>query len=252
MAGPLAKYVDAFVEGVSAELGELAGTDHRRDVVIDAGDLVAAVIDSDERRSVAELEAWLDDIGTRLEPPVLVSSGRLRDSEVLTGKRTWLQRPSTLFDLLLRADARDGTARAARYYDQGIRLAHAAASVDLVPSPDEIAAIDRYRNVLLAAFDAAGVPRPGHRGGSGPSAAPAVAAPAAAPSFRRSGRSRSCWPSSTRWSASSRSRPTCAASRACCASSACARSGGCRRWRPATTSCSPATPARARRPSPGC
>jgi AAA lid domain/ATPase family associated with various cellular activities (AAA) len=181
VAGPLAKYVDAFVEGVSAELGELAGTDQRRDVVIDAGDLVAAVIDSDERRSVAELEAWLDDIGARLEPPVLVSSGRLRDSEVLSGKRTWLQRPSTLFDLLLRADARDGTARATRYYDQGIRLAHAAASVDLVPSPDEIAAIDRYRNVLLAAFDAAGVPRPGHRGGSGPSAAPAVAAPAAAP-----------------------------------------------------------------------
>ncbi len=181
VAGPLAKYVDAFVDGVSAELGELAGTDHRRDVVIDAGDLVAAVVDSDERRSVAELEAWLDDIGARLEPPVLVSSERLRDSEMLNGKRNWLQRPSTLFDLLLRADERDGTARAARYYDHGIRLAHAAASVDLVPSPDEITAIDRYRNVLLAAFDAAGVARPGHRGASGPSAGPAsAAAPSAA------------------------------------------------------------------------
>ena len=176
--GSLAKYVDAFVEGVSAELGELAGTDHRRDVVIDAGDLVAAVIDSDERRSVAELEAWLDDIGARLEPPVLVSSERLRESEMLSGKRTWLQRPSTLFDLLLRADERDGTARAARYYDHGIRLAHAAASVDLVPSPDEITAIDRYRNVLLAAFDAAGVPRPGQRRRERSAAGPA---PAAAP-----------------------------------------------------------------------
>jgi hypothetical protein len=164
VAGAIAEYVDAFVDGVAAELGELAGADHTRDVVVEAGDLVAAVIDSDERRSTAELEAWLDDIGTRLEPPVLVSSERLRDSESLVGKRAWLSRPSTLFDLLLRADARDGTSRTARYYELGIRLAHAAASVDLVPSPAEIAAIDRWRVVLLAAFDAQAVPRPGRPG----------------------------------------------------------------------------------------
>ncbi|MGI9051189.1 MAG: AAA family ATPase, partial [Ilumatobacteraceae bacterium] len=35
---------------------------------------------------------------------------------------------------------------------------------DFVPSPDGIAAIDHYRGVLLAAFDAAGVPRPGRPG----------------------------------------------------------------------------------------
>ncbi len=162
MAGAIAEYVDAFVDGVSAELGELAGTDHHtRDVVVEASDLVAAVIDSDERRSTAELEAWLDDIGPRLSPPVLVSSERLRDSDTLNGKRGWLDRPSTLFDLLLRADARDATARATRYYELGIRLAHAAASVDLVPSPAEIAAIDKWRLVLLGAFDAQGVGRPG-------------------------------------------------------------------------------------------
>ena len=51
-----------------------------------------------------------------------------------------------------------------------MRLAHAAAAIDLVPSPDEIAAIDRFRDVLLAAIDAAGVARPGRRGASGPSA----------------------------------------------------------------------------------
>jgi energy-coupling factor transporter ATP-binding protein EcfA2 len=179
VSGVLTKYVDAFVDGVTADLGELAGSDHRRDVVVEAGDLVAAVIDSDERHSTDELEAWLDDLGSRLDPPVLVSSERLRESDTLAGKRSWLQRPSTLFDLLVRADARDGTARAARYYDLGIRLAHAAASVDLVPSPDEIAAIDRYRNVLLAAFDHAGVTRPGHRRPA--TAAPAATTPAAGP-----------------------------------------------------------------------
>jgi hypothetical protein len=179
VAGAIAEYVDAFVDGVAAELGELAGADHTRDVVVDAGDLVAAVVDSDERRSTAELEAWLDDIGTRLEPPVLVSSERLRDSETLDGKRAWLSRPSTLFDLLLRADARDGTARAARYYELGIRLAHAAASVDLVPSPAEIAAIDGWRLVLLGAFDSQGVTRPGRPATARPTghAAPAQPAP---------------------------------------------------------------------------
>ncbi len=184
MAGALAKYVDAFVDGVSADLSELSGRDHRREVVVDAGDLVAAVIDSDSRQSVAELEAWLDDIGPRLEPPVIVASDRLRESAMLEGRRRWLEQPSTLADLVLRADARDGGRRAARYYDLAIRLAHAAASVDLVPSPDEVAAIDRYRGVLLAAFDAAGVTRPGRPAtatpaGDGPR--PAATPPSEAP-----------------------------------------------------------------------
>ena len=48
-----------------------------------------------------------------------------------------------------------------RYYEAGIRLAHAAAAVDLVPSPDEIAAIDRFRNLLLGGV------RRGRRGTAG-------------------------------------------------------------------------------------
>jgi hypothetical protein len=161
--GVLATYVDAFVDAVSAELGELSGRDLRGEVIVEAGDIVGAVIGSDERLSAAELEAWLDDIGARLEPPVRVSSTQLRESGILTDKRAWLDRPSTLFDLLVRADARDGTARAARYYDTAVRLAHAAAAIDLVPSPDEIAAIDHFRDVLLRAFDTAVVVRPGQR-----------------------------------------------------------------------------------------
>ncbi|MGI9052861.1 MAG: hypothetical protein ACR2HQ_09460, partial [Ilumatobacteraceae bacterium] len=161
MGGVLARYVDEFVDGIGAELEALAGRDHRGDVTIEAGDLVAAVIDSDDRLTDDELEAWLDDIGPRLEPPVLVTSTRLREGGMLEGRRRWLEQPSTLFDLLVKADADRGGGRAVRYYDAAIRLAHAAAAVDLVPSPDEIAAIDRYRDVLLAAFDAAGVPRPG-------------------------------------------------------------------------------------------
>jgi hypothetical protein len=179
VAGALAKYVDAFVDGVSADLTELSGRDHRTEVVVEAGDLVAAVIDSDSRQTTAELEAWLDDIGPRLDPPVIVTSDRLRESAMLEGKRRWLEQPSTLADLLVRADVRDGGRRASRYYDLAIRLAHAAASVDLVPSPDEVAAIDRYRGVLLAAFDAAGVVRPGRAAATAAPAAPPAAAAAA-------------------------------------------------------------------------
>lgn len=180
MPGVLAKYVDAFVDAVAADLGELSSKDHHSDVTIEAGDIVAAVIDSDGRLTSSELEAWLDDIGPRLSPPVLVDSAQLRESQILAGKRRWLDAPSVLFDLLLHADARDGGGRAAHYYDVGIRLAHAAASVDLVPSPDEIAAIDSYRGVLLRAFDTAGVARPGATRPGTPTSPPRAAEAATA------------------------------------------------------------------------
>jgi hypothetical protein len=177
MPGPLAKYVDAFVEGVEHELSLLSGEHHHRECIVEASEVVSAIFDSDDRLTTTELDAWLDDIGTRLEPPVLVSAQRLRDSDLIVGKRTWLDRPTTLYDLLLKADSRDGGRRANRYYELILKLAHAAAAVDLVPSPDEIAAIDEFRSMLLNAMDSAGVPRPGQ---------PATLAPTTASSDTRS------------------------------------------------------------------
>jgi len=55
--GVLERFVDAFVDGVGAELAALSGRDLRADVTVEAGDLVAAVIDSDERQSLDELVA---------------------------------------------------------------------------------------------------------------------------------------------------------------------------------------------------
>lgn len=153
--------VAEFVEAVDAELTTLSGTSHRAEVIVDVADLAAAVMDSDGRHSTAELEGWLSAVGRRLDPPVIVTPQRLREGGLLDGKAAWLNQPSTLFDLLLRADARDGTRRAVVYYDQAMRVAHAVASCDMVPSPDELAAIDRYRMKLLAAFDRADTPRPG-------------------------------------------------------------------------------------------
>jgi SpoVK/Ycf46/Vps4 family AAA+-type ATPase len=81
-----------------------------------------------------------------------------------------------MFDLLLKADARDGERRSNRYYDLALKLAHATAALDLVPSPDEIDAIDRFRSTLLSAMDAIGVARPGQ-----PSAAAAASPHVAKP-----------------------------------------------------------------------
>ncbi len=161
MTSPLVPYVDAFVDDVSTTLGALSGRDHRADCTIEARDIATAILASDGRWTADELDGWLDAIGGRLDPPVIVTSTQLRSSHLLTVDDGWLDRPSTLFDLLVRADRRDASDRAAVYYAKALELAHAAAALDLVPSADEIAAIDRFRNTMLAAFDAAGVARPG-------------------------------------------------------------------------------------------
>jgi hypothetical protein len=161
MGGPLEKYVAAFVDGIDHDLTGLAGESHRDDCLREASDLVSALLDADGRLTDTELRAWLDDIGSLLSPPMIVTPQRLREGEMLAGAAAWLDRPSTLFDLLLKADARDGERRANRYYDLALKLAHATAAIDLMPSPDEIDAIDRFRSTLLAAMDANAVARPG-------------------------------------------------------------------------------------------
>ena len=67
-----------------------------------------------------------------------------------TGKPRWLRHArARCSTCCCTADARDGGRRANRYYDVALRLAHAAAAIDLVPSPDEIAAIDASATMLL-------------------------------------------------------------------------------------------------------
>jgi Holliday junction resolvasome RuvABC ATP-dependent DNA helicase subunit len=182
MAGALARYVAAFVDVVERDLAALSGGgDHRREAVVEASNLVGALVEADGRLTDAELRAWLADIGPLLDPPVFVTPARLREGDLLRGRTVWLGRVSTLFDLLVRADARDGERRSHRYYERALELAHAAAAVDLVPSPDELSAVDRFRGVLLSAMDAAGVERPGHpvTSRAAGAAAPAPGAPPA-------------------------------------------------------------------------
>jgi hypothetical protein len=119
------------------------------------------VIAADGRLTMDEAEGYLDAVGQRLQPPLLISSVELRASGMLAGRETWFAAPSVLFDLLVRADAKAGTVRAHRYYELALGLAHMAAALDMVPSAAEIAAIDAFRMMLLRRLDEAGLPRPG-------------------------------------------------------------------------------------------
>jgi Holliday junction resolvasome RuvABC ATP-dependent DNA helicase subunit len=186
----LAQEVRTFVDDVSTELAALSGKPaaaHVADVVVEASNLVAAIIDADGRLADAELRAYLDGIGPLLEPPLFVTPSRLREGGLLEGRQAWLARPSVLVELLVSADGRDITRRSHRYYTAALQLAHAVAAIDLVPSPAELEAVDGFRTMLLQAMDLGGVPRPGQpdprpptsmpsTGGRAPKPAPVTAA----------------------------------------------------------------------------
>ncbi len=160
----LADDVETFVDDIDAALTSLSGDarGHRREVLIEASNIVAAVIDANGQQAADELDAFLDVIGPQLDPPLITTAARLREGGMLDGRRTWLRQPSVLFDLLARADARNRSRLSHRYYHLALRLTHVTAALDLVPSRDELDAIDSFRSVLLQAMDAAGVVRPGH------------------------------------------------------------------------------------------
>ena len=160
----LADDVETFVDDIDAALTSLSGDaqGHRREVLIEASNIVAAVIDANGQQAASELDAFLDVLGPQLDPPLITTAARLREGGMLDGRDTWLRQPSVLFDLLARADARNRSRLSHRYYHLALRLTHVTAALDLVPSRDELDAIDSFRSVLLQAMDAAGVVRPGH------------------------------------------------------------------------------------------
>ena len=186
---PIRPEIDAFIDSTVADLATLSGKSaeaFRSDVIVEAANLTAAIVDADGRATDDELWAYTDGVGRLLSPPIIDTPDRLRGARVTKGKATWVRSPSTLFDLLARADARDGGARTHAYYLRALAIAHGVAAVDLMPSPQEIAAIDTFRSTLLAAMDVHGVPRPGTvrpTGGSGTTAPSGPASVTGGPSY---------------------------------------------------------------------
>jgi hypothetical protein len=119
MSSAMASDVTDFVSGIAHELGALSGrpdSEHAADAVIEASNLVAAIIAADGRLTDSELDAYLDSIGPLLDPPLITTAGHVRQSDLFSRRDEWLAEPSVLFDLLVKADRRDGTRRTTRYY----------------------------------------------------------------------------------------------------------------------------------------
>ena len=174
--------IDRFIDSVCDDLSDLSkrpSEAHRVDVVVEAASIVAAAFAADGRLSDDESWAYVTGIGMISDPPVVGTPAELRAGDVFTGKAEWVKAPSVLFDLLVRADARDGTTRSHRYHDRALRLCRAAVAIDLVTSPAELDLIENFRHTMLDALDAAGVVRPGQKPIPPRPAAPSAVAPAA-------------------------------------------------------------------------
>src|SRR5215213_7569655 len=144
------------------------------DVALEAFNLVAAFIDADGRHTDEELAAFISVFAARFDTVARAGSPpALRAAGLLAGKRAFLDTPSPLFDLLVQADRRSGTAHSWRYYLASVEIAHAVFALDDIPSHAELTAAERFRSMLLRAIDAAGVPRPG--GPERPAGAPSTA-----------------------------------------------------------------------------
>ncbi|MDQ4068172.1 MAG: AAA family ATPase [Actinomycetota bacterium] len=169
MESPLSRPVETFVGEFAPVLVDLvadlslAKADKLpQDVALEAFNLVAAFIDADGRHTDEELWAFVHTFAARFDTVARAASPpALRASGLLAGRRAFLDAPSPLFDVLVRADLRRGTNHAWRYYLAAIELAHAVFALDAHPSHAELTAVERFRSMLLRAMDQAGVPRPG-------------------------------------------------------------------------------------------
>jgi AAA lid domain/ATPase family associated with various cellular activities (AAA) len=175
--------VAAFVADVVPEVEALAdsasgidGARLRSYVVVDAYNLSCGFIDADGLHTDDELWALIAAFGPRMRTGLArATPGELRDAGLLAGSRSYLERPSTLLDILVHSDARDGGSRTAIYARRAAQIGHAVASLDLLPSRTELDAIERFRAMVQRALEAAqaGTDQ------AGPRAAPAtVAGPA--------------------------------------------------------------------------
>ena len=146
--------VRRFVDDVGDALARLASGQPparlRQDVAAEAFNLAGAFVDADRRHTDEELWAFISALAPHFESQLgRATPGDLRDAGLLTGKRSWADQPSALFDLLLQADRRNGTADARTYYDLAMRLAHTVASLDAHPAREELEAIESFREMLL-------------------------------------------------------------------------------------------------------
>src|SRR5207248_1966818 len=102
------------------------------DVTLEAYNLVAAFIDADERHSDDEVWALLTTFGPRMDTLLQYATpSDVRSAGLLDGKRIWLEKPTVLFDILVKSDAHARSTGSARAYaDRAMTIAHTVCSLD--------------------------------------------------------------------------------------------------------------------------
>jgi Cdc6-like AAA superfamily ATPase len=189
MSDLLVDPVSRFIEELTPILGHIAhdvvpGVPKAKtptEVTMEAYNIVAAFIDCDGRQTDDELRAFITAFAPRMETMLIYATPNdVRKAGLVVGKRSWLATPSLLFDILVEVDRQRATGYAWRYYQRAMDLAHAVCATDEVPSETELAALERFRNVLLRAIDRGGIRRPGGATGA-PASDAAVAKPPAPP-----------------------------------------------------------------------
>ncbi len=149
--------VERFIDTLTPLVEDLAGDVLKRtpkllrdDVTVEAYNLSVAFIDADGRHTDDELYALVASFGGRLPTHLAFASpDKIRTAGLLTGKRAWLDEPSVLFDILVKADAKGDTEYAKTYYERAMLIAHTVASLDSVTSQAELNAIDHFRTMVL-------------------------------------------------------------------------------------------------------
>ena len=142
--GPEVEALGAAVDGIDRDR-------LRMDVVVEAYNLTCAFIDADGLHTDDELWALISVFGPRIGGDLAAAAPpQVREAGLVVGRRTFLDRPSTMLEVLAGADRRDAGSRAHRYARLGARIGHTVAALDLVPSRTELSAIESFRATVLA------------------------------------------------------------------------------------------------------
>ena len=160
--------VARFVDDVAAALNRLATKAPSvrseglvQDAINEAFSIAAAFVDADGNHTDDELWALLSAFAGRFDTSLaLARPDDLRKANLVAGRRQWTGKVSEMFDLLVAADARNGTTDAWAYYEDAMMIGHTVCSIDEFASAAEMETLDRYRRTLLGAMERAGLPNP--------------------------------------------------------------------------------------------
>jgi Cdc6-like AAA superfamily ATPase len=184
LAEPTRRFIDEVtgsLEEVSRSVAGMRTDALRGDVALEAFNLVCGLTSADGRVSDDTLWEILAAFGPVLETRLAgTTPADMRASGLVESQRGFADQPSAMFEVLLAADRRSGSSHARRYYDHAVELAFAVAAIDLYTSERELAAVERFRGMLLDAIQGVEADRPPVAPSTAAKAAAAKATPATA------------------------------------------------------------------------